>query len=398
LSQARAVELLSWTTDTSAWRATLDLDQVMAGEAQIKAALAPFPREPGRHGTVVRWLRCDQLAGQTPRRLAKDLSEGLGRIFRRFLWDGFQLRVNGSACPARDPLLLDPRAPVFGATPFGEALLVPIDCELGQGNIIVRFSELPVASWHNLSIAEKRAKGIIKGSGVYVLRAGREVDAGWLFMGEKRRESYDDWWRCEIEVPPTLDEAMGLTFTKQQVRPCPALIEALTPIVSPIAHALNARVRLSHQTIAARARLCGTESRASEVEGRMPPLPAPAKVAPEPPPLLKRLAALQPDLLEEAPRAEVRVVEEDLGAAPVFEPLRWGRRLIVVMNRSHPFYQQAYAPLAASTEPGAAERRAHLELLWVALARAESALESDCEAIASHRRLWSDAIAELVRG
>jgi hypothetical protein len=230
-----------------------------------------------------------------------------------------------------------------------------------------------------------------------VLRAQREVDHGWLFMGEKRREAYDDWWRCEIEVHPSLDEAMGLTFTKQQVRPCPELIEALTPLIQPTALALNGRVRRAHRTLAARERFSGTEARASAVEARMPALPAPAS-APEPPPLLAQLAAQQPDLLTPAPAPEVRVVEDDLGPAPLIEVLRWGGRLIVAWNRAHPFYERAYAPLAASDEPGAADRRAHLELLMVALARAEAAAPEASAALQAHRRRWADALAELLRG
>ncbi len=26
----------------------------------------------------------------------------------------------------------------------------------------------------------------------------RESDYGWFFMGPKRKENYDDWWRCEV--------------------------------------------------------------------------------------------------------------------------------------------------------------------------------------------------------
>ena len=32
--------------------------------------------------------------------------------------------------------------------------------------------------------------------------ANREIDFGWFFMGNKRRENYDDWWRCEVKFEP----------------------------------------------------------------------------------------------------------------------------------------------------------------------------------------------------
>ncbi|MGI8447952.1 MAG: hypothetical protein ACR2MP_12395 [Streptosporangiaceae bacterium] len=40
---------------------------------------------------------------------------------------------------------------------------------------------------------------------VSVVRSGREIDQGWFFMGTKRRENHDDWWRCEVRFDPVLD-------------------------------------------------------------------------------------------------------------------------------------------------------------------------------------------------
>ena len=83
----------------------------------------------------------------------------------------------------------------------------------------VTFSELPVHEWHDLPNEEKRQLGIVNGAGVSVVRAGREIDYGWFFLDGKRRENYDDWWRAEIRFDAVLDEAFGITHTKQQIRP-----------------------------------------------------------------------------------------------------------------------------------------------------------------------------------
>ena len=86
-----------------------------------------------------------------------------------------------------------------------------------------------VSEWVSLSNAEKQGRGISKGAGVSVLRAGREIDFGWFFMGGKRKENYDDWWRCEIEFPSELDELFGVTHTKQGITPSEYISELLTP-------------------------------------------------------------------------------------------------------------------------------------------------------------------------
>jgi len=72
--------------------------------------------------------------------------------------------------------------------------------------------------------------------------------------------------------------------------------------------------------------------------------------------------------------------------------------VVVVMNRAHPYYVEAYAALAGSGEPGAAERRTQLELLLIALARAEVDAGADREQARALRARWSDVLAEHLRG
>ena len=48
-----------------------------------------------------------------------------------------------------------------------------------------QFSLLPVARWHDLPNEEKRRLGITGGAGLSVIRAGREIDYGWLLFGKR---------------------------------------------------------------------------------------------------------------------------------------------------------------------------------------------------------------------
>src|SRR5690606_4857747 len=65
----------------------------------------------------------------------------------------------------------------------------------------------------------------------------------WYFLGNKRRENYDDWWRCEITFDPDLDELFGVTNTKQGIRPSPILERTIQPDIESIGRKLNAEVR-----------------------------------------------------------------------------------------------------------------------------------------------------------
>src|SRR5262249_32512740 len=143
----------------------------------------------------------------------------------------------------------------------------------GTGLVTVTFSELPVRAWHQLSNEEKRQLGVSNGAGISVVRANREIDFGWVFMGRKRRENYGDWGSCEIRFDPILDEAFGITHTKQQIRPQDYLLDALTPDLENIAKALNGRVRQAHLQIRAVDRTVEVERLASEKDQFLKPLP-----------------------------------------------------------------------------------------------------------------------------
>src|SRR5262249_395825 len=143
----------------------------------------------------------------------------------------------------------------------------------GTGRVTVRFSELPVHKWHDLPNDDKRRLGIVNGAGVSVVRAGREIDYGWFFLDGKRRENYDDWWRCEIQCDSTVDEAFGITQTKQQIRPQDYLHEILAPDLENVAKALNGRVRQAHLHVRAVDQTAEVEKMASERDQLLNPLP-----------------------------------------------------------------------------------------------------------------------------
>lgn len=410
LSQARRVEVYSWPPREPIHRCYLDLDEITAGSmVQVpKPRLSPLPgwaAAPGRSGTLVVWHTCDRLDYRYPARQLRRLHTDLGRIFRHFIWDGVEISLNEVPLQASDPLFLDPRSTTVGASPYGEPLVyelcLPCSGKEISGRVQVRFSELPVQAWQRLSNAEKGRLGITKGGGVSVVRAGREIDYGWFFMGSKRRENYDDWWRCELSFGPELDDIFGMTHTKQQIRPSLDLVAALSPDLEAIGRALNARVRRAHQAAKSRERYAGAERRIAAAASRMEPLAAVKQVAAQDSPLLQRLVVLYPELTlpAEEGQLEHRLVEEDLADAGLYEVLRLPGRIVVVLNTAHPFYQQAYAPLVGAEVHEAAARREQLEVLFLSLARAEVGSSAAAGAhLQRFRRAWSDVLAEVLRG
>ncbi len=411
LSQAKRVTVHTWSSKKG-WvlRSHLDIDEIVRGDLTE----VPKPSRVCRtaivngfdSGTVVTWTQCDRLDNRRISTITRKLLTSLGRRFRHFLWDGVSITVNGDAVEPIDPLFLHPSARYSGATQFSEELVYEVAANPADpsttGLVRMRFAELPVAEWSKLSNKEKRARGIAKGAGISIVRAGREVDYGWFFLGGKRRENYDDWWRCEIQFEPVLDEAFGITHTKQQVRPRPHLVEALSADTESTARALNSRARKAHFNAKIAERFTVSEERASEKDDMLTPFP------PKPRPRDKEVLGAIGRKLSFSPTSgadtsgsiEYRIVPTALSETAFFNYARDKRRLVLVLNPEHPFYKLIYRPLLESEDPRDEAVRSQIDLLLLAAARTEALLEDkDALRLADQiRNGWSDTLATFLNG
>jgi hypothetical protein len=417
LSQSRRVTVYTWqSVDSSAssgrransqpaervYMSYLDVDEIVRCEMtevpRPQILKAPPESCVGPSGTLVTWTRCDRLDNRRVSTVVRKLEAELARRFRHYLWKKLRISINGDPLRPFDPLYLHADTKVSSARLFGEELEYEIRVDASDptstGWVRVRFSELPVHEWHKLSNEEKRRIGISKGAGVSIVRNGREVDYGWFFMGTKHRENYDDWWRCEIQFEPKLDEAFGITHTKQQVRPQAHLIEALTPDLEATARALNGRARKAHVAVKAGERFSEAERIANERDHLLPPLPNKPKSSGKS--LMKELQRAHAALRNGATKKESRyaIVEEAVKDTSFFSFAHDGERLVLVLNPAHPFYREIYKPLAEGDTPRDQQLRAKLELLLLAAARSEASVKAGQErTLARHRLEWSNTLA-----
>lgn len=416
LSQSKRVIVWTWQSpgvagDKASLRARrtytsyLDVDEIARGELRDVPVPTEVEAPPIKHawpsGTAVLWSQCDRLDNRRVSTIVRKLDAELGRRFRHFIWGGLKLTINGKPVTSFDPLYLNEKASFSGSTLFSEekyeVCADPTKPE-ETGWVTVRFSELPVHEWHTLSNDDKRRHGISKGAGVSLVRAGREVDYGWFFLGGKHRENYDDWWRCEILFEPILDEAFGITHTKQQVRPQSHILEALTADIEATARVLNARARKGHLEVKAGERFSETEQRATDREHLLAPLPA--KARPEAKARMADLEQRHPALRkrdgESVEPARYRVLEDTLRDTCFFDHAFDGDKLVLVLNPEHPFYREIYRPLNESDVPRDQQLRVKLELLLLAAARSEVSSKSADGLIAKHRREWSNTLATFL--
>lgn len=349
LSQARRVEVTSWQGHRDEYRVALDVDLVSTGTSPALAATR-VGQSHSEAGTRVKWMQCDRIEYRRLAWLERALHRDLGRMYRRFLSNGSRMLINGKPIKPVDPLLLSAKVQGASASLAFEPLCYELETSGGDTAMVkVRFSMLPVHRWHHLDNMTKRRMGIVGQSGVSIMRAGREIASGWHLMGGKRRENYDDWWRCEIEFEPVLDEHFGITINKQGIRPSAGLREALEPELESIARLLNSRVRQAFEDVKFQSAAEASCLIAAAADRDLPVLPK-GRGRRASGPLTYRISTTQ------------------LPPDELFATSLRSNTLDVQLNVDHPAFTALYKPLQTLTD-GGAEFRTALELLILSFAR-----------------------------
>jgi len=389
LSFGRRVEVYTWRRGRTLM-ARLDVDELLRTRRRTLPPVE-YVRRPAfipktTRGTAVLVRRCDRLPYRRASALASKLHDELGRIYHRFLEAGLGLSVNGAMVEAVDPLLRGRRG--TKARRFGDELVYELDNGAGASSQVrVVFTELPVERWHDLTSAEKKKLGITAAPPVSVMRASREIDRGWFFMGAKRRENYDDWWRCEISFEPAVDELFGITHAKLGISPRPELLELLERDLEPIARALNSRVRRRFELAKATRPLSEAERQAARAHPSLPPLPRGTERIPT-----ELRHALKAQTAHQIP---YQIAVAELTTTAAFEIVMRAGQLALVFNADHPLYRDLYGPLASSDSPQDQDVAKRVALAILAAARAEvtATRRGQRDEVRRFRQAWADVLA-----
>jgi hypothetical protein len=374
LSQARRVEVTSWQNGRTTNQVTLDVDAISAG--------TPVDLTPRRgaatstqSGCRVIWRECDRIEYRRLAWLDRALHRDLGRMYRRFLWNDLTLTINGTAVQPVDPMLLTTKIEGHSARLAFNPLRYELETTPGQTAFVtVRFVTLPVHRWHQLDNVTKRRIGIVGSSGVSIMRAGREIASGWHLMGSKRKENYDDWWRCEIDFDPVLDEHFGITINKQGIRPSQVLREAIEPELESIARLLNVRVRQAFEEVKFQAATEASCRIAAATDADLPLIRSTGR----------RNGALR-----------YRIGSEQLPIETMFKSTLRQRTLDVTLNVDHPAYAALFQPMQAMGDE-AADLRTALELFVLAFARTATLMNRDGNSQDELLRLWSTTYGRML--
>lgn len=375
LSQARRVEVTAWRNFGAERTVVLDVDEIIAGSDPTLVTYL------GSHGTEssgcrVRWLECDRIEYQRLAWLERSLHRDLGRMFRRHLSGDVLMTINGTRIEAVDPTLRTTVIDGVSARLAFDELTYELETSRGDtSTVTVRFFILPVQHWHSLDNVTKRQIGIVGGGGVSILRAGREIASGWHLMGSKRRENYDDWWRCEIEFSPCLDEHFGITINKQGIRPSSALREALERDLESVARLLNVRVRHAFEDVKFHA---AAEKSCRIAEAAEPDLPLIASSG-------------------HGGAIKYRIGTDVLPMTMMFHTELVQQSLNLIFNSDHPAFAALYQPLQSIEGTLATELRTAIELFVLSFARTTAQLEGDGRYLDELLKIWTATYGRMLQ-
>jgi len=378
-------------------RTTADQELLATSDADLSEIL-------GEHGTIVYIPNCDRATVKQAKNLFEHAAREMSRVYRKSIGEGLNLFVNNKRIELFDPTYSMATSrhvtiPELEKLPKRSRLVETwqVDIPVDEGSKVtatasVRLYILP-EEWQTLtSSVQRRQLRVFDDHQVSFVRNGREVHIGPNATLNMKRHATTHWLSLQIDFNGQLDEAFGVSMTKQGVRP---KLYALQAIDKKIGEAVT-QARKKVAEIQSRNNRAKKEAAESEAERRARESdPFQRKPLPETP---EELAELEANLRGLALTLK-RNGETDEQA---FERIKASRyiiamrhddywpfyavdyqygRVILTVNTAHPFYTKLYRPLEELTvttddedddTPRDGELLVALQMMLFSLARTQS--------------------------
>lgn len=283
-------------------------------------------------GTVVQISKSDGFKRKYTKAFEKELAQHLGQVYRMFIRSGREFYVGGQQVPINDPLWLDDGK----NEPYSDELY---DLEFGpEGekqteSVRIRLVMLPD---HGSTQLNKKHGYNIQKSGFYVLRNNREIAAAQL-LGLNSLSRHPDFirFRGEVFISGRMDDAMGIEFTKRDVKPTQSIRDQLDSAIG--GDLVSIRKQLKKR--AAVAESYDVDYAASE---RL--IDSKSALLIKPPPQPDPEPEMQKSEIKEAGKPAPGAVQFNVShferEGPIYAAEQRGRTIYIEWNVDHPFYQK----------------------------------------------------------
>ncbi len=312
-------------------KSVTDIDEVkkrnefckFLGEAVVHE-VAEFNRVVGNGtGTIVDLTNCDGLQNRNTSNFSKTLKNKVGQIYRKFLEAGKSIYINGEAVGAVDPLMLDQEAELFSDETYDIKVKNAGGVEVLE-SIRVRLSILP-----DFGIDGNKSRGINqKNSGFSVLRNNREISSGETLEVFTKHNDLNRF-RAELYFSSSLDQDMGVNFTKDGVDPKQAILDKIKEAAQGQVRTIRDRLKKARVSKEDQEIVHGESEKLIDQKAHLLIRPRPSKNGDG------------AEGSEGESRDYVQFLSEHLGKnGPIYDAELKGRVAVIKWNVDHPFYER----------------------------------------------------------
>ncbi len=354
ISMAKRLEVVTKTKEDSIWQYSCqDLDSVIeqnhfvkesrpANNAEVKMLQDILTTDSG---TLVFISKIDRLSDSNVSQFTSKLNRDVGRIYRKFIEAGIQIFINGKSVSIIDPLMRENKETKIYSEDEYE-----IPNLRRKEKIVVKIAVLPDV---NDELAKELKMNQVS-QGFYILRNSREIAAGESLNVFQKHNRFNRL-RIELQFDSSLDNEMGVKFSKDGVNPNQALTDFLKEqiggqissidklLLKPKAADPSRIVNHdeSANVIARKAKLLIVPDAQIEKRG---PHTNPKKEKPEPIGKNKNRLNLK-DIKTSPAGMGVRFETVSAGiTGSVYECYQTGKIIVIQWNVDHPFYDKIVLP------------------------------------------------------
>jgi hypothetical protein len=274
-------------------------------------------------GTVILLSGIERLQNSNLSIFRSTLNSHLGETFREYLTAGKKMYVNDKEVKARDPLMLShPDTDVLSEEEH--------DFKLSGG--IVESIKLRIVCLPKFSDAESKSYKInMQNSGFYIMRNRRQIAAGETLEGIFTKHNSLNRFRAEIFISGDLDEELGTSFTKDEIKINDAIRNWIEQATYPQIAVI--RSRATKDKVKDIIKKVDHESSERVIKNRAKLLPS------RPTEEIDEDAATWRDRHVE----EVQfTIKQNGRLAPLFTFENLGKKTVISYNADHPFYETVF--------------------------------------------------------
>lgn len=226
LSMGRRLTIVTKTAGGPLLANVTDVDHMMAENAFVRERFGNAASDDetlfnaylqdAESGTVVRITKSDGFTRKSVGAFETRLTQHLGQTYRMFIRASRKLFVNSEEVPVNDPLWLDHAGTVVYSDEVYDIKYADTEGKEIKHPVRARLVILPD---HGSTTANKQAGYNVQKAGFFVLRNNREIAAAQL-LDIKPLSRHPDFirFRAELFVPGSLDEGLGIEFTKRDIK------------------------------------------------------------------------------------------------------------------------------------------------------------------------------------